>query len=84
MGQEGARGATEQRHHRPGSRHSRLAAAAKQLDIVLEEVELEAEPALGAAVADAVAAVGRASRLADDAEVRRRPASGMEWGVEAD
>ena len=84
MGQEGAFGGTEQRHHRPGSRTSRLAAAAKQLDIVLEDVELEAEPELGEAVADAVAAVGRASHLVDDVEVQRPPARRMEWGVEAD
>lgn len=76
MGREGAErygGATEG-GHRPGDRRSRLAGAEKQLEIVLQEVDLEAEPAVGAALTEAISAVDRASRLSEAAEGSPEPA----------
>ena len=75
MGHEGAErygGATDA-GDRPGSPRSRLAGAGKQLAIVLQDVDLEAEPGLGAALIDAISAVDRAHRFAGTPE--RRPAS---------
>lgn len=76
MGFEGAMqngGATDVRD-RPGSRRSRLAGAGKQLAIALEDVDLDAEPAVGAALAEAVSAVDRAARLSASSERPHEPA----------
>lgn len=64
--ERGARGEarTVGRTYRPGSRPARLAEASKQLAILLEDVDLDAEADLGEALTDAVAAVGRAAELA--------------------
>ena len=55
---------------RPWSHASRLAEASKQLEIVLEAVDLEAEPELGEALTDAVTSVERARRRAAEREDR--------------
>lgn len=52
--------------HPAGSRAGRLAEARKQLGIVLEDVDLEAEPELGEAVTDGVAAADRAYHIETD------------------
>lgn len=57
---------TDQRSRSLGSRSARLAEASKQLAILLEEVDLDAEPELGGALTDAVVAVDRAADLADE------------------
>jgi len=49
------------RRHPPGSRPSRLSNASKQLSILLEDVDLDDEPALAEALVDAVLAVARAA-----------------------
>lgn len=61
---------TDPRRHPPGSRAARLAEAGKQLSILLEDVDLEAEPGLGDALTEAVVAVDRAADLSgpDDGE----------------
>ena len=56
---------TDPRRHEPGSRAARLAEAGKQLSILLEDVDLDAEADLGNALTDAVVAVDRAADLAD-------------------
>jgi hypothetical protein len=62
------RAAADRRTERPGSRPARLSEACKQLTILLEEVDLEAEPELAEAVVDAVSALARASDLVDGEE----------------
>ena len=57
-------------HYTAGTRPSRIAEAAKQLSIVLEATDLEAEPVLAEAVTEAVLAVDRAAALADGADGR--------------
>ena len=57
---------------RPGSRTSRLSDANKQLSILLEDVDIDDEPALAEALIDAVRAVGRAEGLVAGADERGR------------
>lgn len=90
MGSEGVTedgGAEDWNEQGPGSRPSRLAGAGKQLSIVLEELDLEDEPALGAAVAEAVVAVSRAETLSRTGADAPRPADrgdeGTGWVDEA-
>lgn len=68
--------------HRPGSRRSRLGDANKQLAILLEGVDLQAEPALGEALTEAVIAVDRASELVRGRERGRRRRPDVEDRVE--
>lgn len=49
----------------PGSRRSRLANASKQLGVLMEEVDIDAEPELAEALTEAVIAVDRACRQVD-------------------
>lgn len=63
------------RGHRPGSRPARLSEAGKQLEILLEDVDIDEEPALADALADAVSAAGRATELVGDDEAA--PGAGM-------
>lgn len=50
----------------PGSRRSRLANASKQLGILMEDVDIDAEHELAEALTDAVLAVDRACRQVDE------------------
>lgn len=58
--------------HPPGSRPSRLSDASKQLSILLQDVDLDGEPALAEAVVEAVSAVARASGHVQREGERRR------------
>lgn len=71
---DGAR--IDRTRHRPGSRPSRLGNASKQLDILMEDVDLDAEPELAEALTEAVLAVDRASEQVRGRDhVRGRPAN---------
>jgi len=71
-GSAGVGGGTGGRTHPPGSRPSRLSDAGKQLSILLQDVDLDDEPALAEALTDAVRAVGRADEVVHCGAERRR------------
>lgn len=71
---DGAR--IDRTRRRPGSRPSRLGNASKQLDILMEDVDLDAEPELAEALTEAVLAVDRANEQVRGRDhVRGRPTS---------
>ncbi|HKJ58949.1 MAG TPA: hypothetical protein VKA37_06955 [Halobacteriales archaeon] len=90
-GSAGVGGGTGGRTHPPGSRPSRLSDASKQLSILLQDVDLDDEPALAEALTDAVRAVARADEVVDDGcergrsvEVERSSSVRREWRDEED